>query len=95
MSMFSIASSRVTLGRATVCSKGYRFTTTRSIGLNAVFLNRRLMCRIAADIKQPAVNFWMQRLHSAIQHLREASVALKSVTASPPPARLWQFLPLK
>ena len=31
MSMFSIASSRSTPGLATVSSKGYRFTTTRSM----------------------------------------------------------------
>ena len=31
MSMFSIASSSVTCGFATVASNGYRFTTTRSI----------------------------------------------------------------
>ena len=36
-----------------------------------MLLHRRHVLRIVAPSQQPAVHFWVQRLHAAVHHLRE------------------------
>ena len=42
--------------------------------MNAVRLHRGFVAGVAADVKQSAVNFRMQRLHPAIEHFGKAGV---------------------
>ena len=70
MSMFSIASVSVTSCRATVRSKGYRFTQTRSIGSIPSDSSVAMCSGIVAHRQQGRVQPRMQRLHAAVQDLR-------------------------
>ena len=74
MSMFSIASSRLTFGRATVCSNGIEVHHHQVDRLDAVRANRRLVVCVAAEVEQPAVNLGVERLHPAVQHFRKTGV---------------------
>ena len=72
MSMFSMASSSLTPRWATVASNGYRFTTTRSMGLMP---RSAMACRWAGLLavgQDAAVDVGMQGLDPAVHDLGEA-----------------------
>ena len=43
-------------------------------GFDGVCFHRRLVRRVAANVKQPTVNERMQRFHAAVEHFRKTRV---------------------
>ena len=74
MSICSTHSSRVAPGRAAVAANGYRFTTTRSNGNDAVFVDRVHVVVAITNRQNATKDFRMQRLDATVQHLGKAGV---------------------
>ena len=74
MSICSMASCSVTPGRATVASKGYRFTTTSSKVRMPCSASGLHVLGIVVPAEDAAVDLGMQRLQPAVHHFRKAGV---------------------